>query len=169
MIHGEDGGGHAAEAQRGPWGQTVKRSCGVFVLLAVLPWVAVAGDAQTHFTVTAYVPPRVSLEHIVHPAQVAVSARDIARGYLDLAAVYRVSSNDPAGYIVRLAPRTGLTRSIEVSGLATPVVMGDEVVEVSQPAALRPQELSLSFRLLLGAAAVPGTYDMPVHLVVRAL
>jgi len=134
-----------------------------------MPRVAVAGDAQAHFTVTAYVPPRASLERIVHPAQVAVSMRDIARGYLDLAAVYRVSSNDPAGYVVRLAPRTGLTRAIEVSGLATPVVMRDEVVEVAQPAALRPQELSLNFRLLLDAAAVPGTYELPVHLVVRAL
>jgi hypothetical protein len=147
----------------------MKRSCGVFVLCAVMPWVAVAGETSSHFTVTAYVPPRASLERIVHPARFAVSARDIARGYLDLAAVYRVSSNDPAGYVVRLAPRIGLTRSIEVSGLATPVVMGDEVVEVSQPSALRPQELSLNFRLLLDEAAVPGTYDLPVHVVVGAL
>lgn len=134
-----------------------------------MPVVARAGEARSQIAVTAYVPPRASLERIVQPAQFSISRDDISRGFIDLAAVYRVSNNDPAGYVVRLAPRVGLTRAIEVTGLATRVVMADDVVEVSQPAALRPQELRLGFRLLFDGSAVPGTYDVPVVVAVRTL
>jgi hypothetical protein len=98
-----------------------------------------------------------------------VSGDDVARGYLDVAAAYRVSSNDPSGYMVRLAPRTGLTRMVEVGGLSTPIVMTDQSVEVVQPAALRPQTLALRFRLMLNEKAVPGTYAMPVQVSVSTL
>ena len=66
------------------------------------------------------------------PARAAVDFRryDVERGYVDVAAAYRVSSNDPSGYMVRLAPRIGLTRSVEVAGLSSPIVMTDQVVEV---------------------------------------
>jgi len=99
----------------------------------------------------------------------SVSPGDVARGYLDVDAAYRVSSNDPSGYMVRLAPRTGLTRSVEVAGLSSPIVMTDQVVEVVQPAARRPQRLDLRFRLVLAENAVPGTYSMPVQVSVSVL
>jgi hypothetical protein len=119
--------------------------------------------------VSAYVTARASIDSDAQPTQFTVSAGDIERGYVDLAAVYRVSNNDPAGYMVRLAPRVGLTRAIEVTGLASSVVVRDDVVDVSQPAALRPQDLRLGFRLLLDDAAVPGTYSWPVQLQAYAL
>ncbi len=99
----------------------------------------------------------------------SVSLDDVARGYLDVDAAYRVSSNDPSGYMVRLVPRTGLTSSVEVAGLSTPIVMTDQSVEVIQPAALRPQTLALRFRLVLNDNAVPGTYAMPVQVSVSVL
>lgn len=134
-----------------------------------MPAAAVAGEARTQFRVTAYVAARASLEQIAQPSTVTVSGQDLERGYVDVAATYRVSSNDPAGYMVRLAPRVGLTRAIEVTGLATPVVVRDDVVDVSQPAALQPRELRLGFRLVLDEAAVPGTYSWPVQLQAYAL
>ncbi len=140
-----------------------------FVLLAVMPQVTAAGDVHARFTVSAYVAPHVTLKTVSQPAELSVSSEDISRGYLDVAAVYRVQNNDPAGYMIRLAPRVGLTSAIEVSGLASSVVMRDEVVEVLQPAALRAQELALRFRLLLDVAARPGTYTMPVHVAVTSL
>jgi hypothetical protein len=139
------------------------------IVVSAMPVAAVAGEARAQFTVTAHVTPRASIESIVQPEQFAVSAEDVDRGYVDLAAVYRVSSNDPAGYLVRLVPRVGLTRAIEVNGFASPVIVRDDVVDVSQPAALRPQDLRLSLRLLLDAAAVPGTYEWPVQLAAYAL
>ncbi len=138
-------------------------------MVSAMPVAAVGGEARAQFRVSAYVTARASIESVAEPAQFSVSTGDIERGYVDLAAVYRVSSNDPTGYLVRLAPRVGLTRAIEVTGLASPAVVRDDVVDVSQPAALRPQDLRLSFRLLLGEAAVPGTYSWPVQLQAYAL
>jgi hypothetical protein len=99
----------------------------------------------------------------------SVSPGDVARGYLDVDAAYRVSSNDPSGYMVRLVPRIGLTSSVEVAGLSMPIVMTDQSVEVIQPAARRPQTLALRFRLVLNDDAVPGTYAMPVQVSVSVL
>ena len=134
------------------------------MLFSAMPVTALGGEARAQFAVTAYVTARASIESVAQPTQFSVSTSDLERGFVDLAAVYRVSSNDPAGYMVRLAPRVGLARAIEVTGLATPVVVRDDVVDVSQPAALQPRELQLGFRLLLHEAAVPGTYSWPVHL-----
>lgn len=140
-----------------------------FVLLAVMPQVTVAGDVRARFTVSAYVAPHVTLKTVSQPAELSVSGEDISRGYLDVAAVYRVQNNDPAGYMIRLAPRVGLASAIEVSGLASNVMVRDEVVEVLQPAALRAQELELRFRLLLDADAQPGTYAVPVYVAATSL
>jgi len=147
----------------------MKRWVGVFVLLIGTPLVAGSGDLRAQFAVTATVSPRASVEPLSQPALLSISEDDVQRGYVDVAAAYRVSSNDPSGYMVRLAPRIGLTRSVEVAGLSTPIVMTDHVVEVVQPAARRPQQLDLRFRLVLGENAVPGTYAMPVQLSVATL
>ena len=145
------------------------RCLAALVLSSVVPVTATAAEVRGQFAVTAYVTARASIETVAQPTQFSVSAGDLERGYVDLAATYRVSSNDPAGYMVRLAPRVGLTRAIEVTGLATPVVVRDDVVDVSQPAALQPRELRLGFRLVLDEAAVPGTYSWPVQLQAYAL
>jgi len=148
----------------------MKPGVGVVVLLvATTPLAAGAGELRTQFSVTATVSPRASVEPLSQPAQLSISRVDVERGYVDVAAAYRVSSNDPSGYLVRLAPRTGLTRAVEVAGLSTPVVMTDQSVEVIQPAALRPQTLALRFRLVLNDQAVPGTYAMPVQVSVSVL
>jgi hypothetical protein len=141
----------------------------VVLLVATTPLAAGAGELRTQFSVTATVSPRASVEPLSQPAQLSISRVDVERGYVDVAAAYRVSSNDPSGYLVRLAPRTGLTRAVEVVGLSTPIVMTDQSVEVIQPAALRPQTLALRFRLVLNDKAVPGTYAMPVQVSVSVL
>jgi hypothetical protein len=141
----------------------------VVLLVATTPLAAGAGELRTQFSVTATVSPRASVEPLTQPAQLSISEVDVERGYVDVAAAYRVSSNDPSGYMVRLAPRVGLTRSVEVAGLSSPIVMTDQVVEVVQPAARRPQRLDLRFRLVLDDSAVPGTYAMPVQVSVATL
>jgi hypothetical protein len=148
----------------------MKPGVGVVVLLvATTPLAAGAGELRTQFSVTATVSPRASVEPLTQPGQLSISQVDVERGYVDVAAAYRVSSNDPAGYMVRLAPRVGLTRSVEVAGLSSPIVMTDQIVEVVQPAARRPQRLDLRFRLVLDDGAVPGTYAMPVQVSVATL
>jgi hypothetical protein len=138
-------------------------------LLATIPVAASAGDVRAAFAVSASVSARASLEAVVQPPVLAVSDEDVARGYVDVAAVYRVSNNDPAGYLLRLAPRAGLTSSIEVTGLASPVVMGQDVVEVTEPAALQARDLNLQFRFVLDPAVPAGVYPVPVLVSVTTL
>ena len=146
------------------------RACiAALILLAAIPTAADAGDVRANFVVSAVVPARASLEAVVQPALLSVSEDDVARGYVDVAAVYRVRNNDPAGYLLRLVPLIGLTSTIEISGLATPVVMRDEVVEVTQPAALQARDLSLRFRLTLDPGATSGVYPMPLQVSVATL
>jgi hypothetical protein len=147
----------------------MRRWIAALMLFSAMPVTALGGEVRAQFAVTAYVAPRASIENVAQPTQFSLSEGDIERGYVDLAAVYRVSSNSPAGYMVRLSPRVGLTRAIHVTGLATPVVVREDVVDVSQPAAPRPRELRLGFRLVLEEAAVPGTYSWPVQLQAYAL
>lgn len=140
------------------------RTCiAAFALLAAIPLAANGGDVRASFVVSAFVPARASLEAVTGPVQLLVSEQDVARGYLEVAAVYRVRNNDPAGYLLRLDPRTGLTRSIEVSGLETQVVMRDELVEVYRACAGEPEDLTLEYRFVLEPDAQPGTYELPIH------
>jgi hypothetical protein len=138
-------------------------------LLATIPVAAGAGDVRAVFAVSASVSARASLDAVVQPSVLAVSDEDVARGYVDVAAVYRVRNNDPAGYLLRLAPRAGLTSSIEVTGLASPVVMGQDVVEVAEPAALQARDLNLQFRFVLDPAVPAGVYPVPVQVSVTTL
>jgi hypothetical protein len=147
----------------------VKSFLAALALLAAIPMAAHAGDARAILTVSATVPARASLEAISQPMALAVSEDDVARGYVDVAAVYRVRNNDPAGYLLRLEPRTGLTSSIEVNGLGSAVSMGQDIVEVTQPAALQARELDLSFRFRLDPDVPAGVYPMPVQVSVTTL
>jgi hypothetical protein len=47
--------------------------------------------------------------------------------------------------------------------------MREDVVEVTQPAALQARDLSLRFRLTLDPGATSGVYPMPVQVSVATL
>lgn len=134
-----------------------------------MPVAALGGEARAQFAVTAYVAPRVSVSTVRQPEALTVSAEDVRRGYVDVHAIYRVQGNDPAGYLVRLAPRTGIGSAVEVQGLASPVVLRDEIVEVVQPGTRTAQQLSLRIRVRLDPAAQAGIYALPVHFAVTTL
>jgi hypothetical protein len=150
-------------------GTRVRACIAALFLLAAIPTAADAGDVRTNFVVSAVVPARASLEAVTQPALLSVSEDDVARGYLEVAAVYRVRNNDPAGYLLRLVPLIGLASAIEVSGLATSVMMREDMVEVTQPAALQARDLNLRFRLTLDPGATTGVYPMPVQVSVATL
>lgn len=130
---------------------------------------AIAGPAQASFTVSAVVPVRVTLTALEQPAELAISAADLARGYKDVAATYRVSYNDRRGYLLSLSPRIGVTREVEVQGLDTPLVMREESVEVVRPGPPGSHDLALGFRFVLHPAAAPGRYPLPVLVTARPL
>lgn len=134
-----------------------------FAYLVAMPAVALAGDARVQFTVMATVAAHVSLEAVSQPAVLSVTEADVARGYVDVTASYHVRNNDPAGYVVRLEPAAGFATSVVIAGLASPVVLRDEVVEVTEAAALVPRALNLSFRIMLRPDLRAGDYGVPLR------
>jgi len=90
------------------------------------------------------------------PSQLMLSAEDVERGYKDVSARYQVRHNDPNGYLLHLAPRIGLTRQIEVRGLATPVQLGDADLAIRQSSGGRLHDFELAFRFVLDPAVRPA-------------
>jgi hypothetical protein len=149
----------------------MKGSAGAIALMLVLATAApaTAGQARASFTVSVVVPARVTLTALDEPSALEVSAADVERGYTEVAATYRVSHNDRRGYLLSLLPRRGLTREIQVQGLVTALVMGNEPVEVVQPGPPGSHQLDLAFRFVLDPALVPGRYPLPVLVRAAAL
>jgi hypothetical protein len=142
---------------------------GVVALAALLAGPALADQARARFTVSAVVPKRVTLTALEQPAQLTLSVEDIERGYKDVSARYQVRYNDSHGYLLHLAPRIGLTRQIEVRGLASEVVLGDADLAIRQASAGRLHDFELAFRFVLDPAARPGSYALPVHVTAAPL
>ena len=142
----------------------MRQRLGAVPILALATVVAVQGEAsQAPFVVRATVPPRVMLEPVDAPARLHLSRADIERGYKDVAARYVVRQNTDRGWLLRLTPRLGITRQVEVRGLSAPVVLHDEGVEVYQPRTTGPRPLAVEYRFLLRPDALPGSYELPIH------
>ena len=135
------------------------------VLIALLTATAAQADTrQAQFEVRVTVAPRITLAAVEEPARIDVTPADIARGYVDVSARYRVESNSRRGWLLQLAPRTGLADRVEVQGFANPVVVGDEGVELYRAPAGRGEEFALGYRVVLKPDARPGRYAPPLHL-----
>ena len=134
------------------------------LVLAMASCPASGEQGRAQFTVAVTVPVRVVLEVIEQPTELTLSAEDVARGYKEVSARYRISHNDRNGYLLRIAPRSDLARYIEVRGLGANVVLSDDGVDIAQPGDDFQQELALTFHFELSEASHPGTFDLPVSL-----
>lgn len=145
------------------WGST-RGSTGALALAALLAAPALADRGQGPFEVSVTVPPQVTLESLDAPSLLAITADDVARGYKDISARYRVRHNVRRGYLLQIAPRSGLAREVRVSGLGAEVVLHDEAAEIHRSGEAFEQELALGFRFVLAAGVHPGTFELPVQL-----
>ncbi len=142
----------------------MQHSIGALVLAASLANPVWADQRQTGFSVGVTVPVRVTLEVVEQPAELTLTETDIARGYKDVSARYRVSCNDRRGFVLRIAPRSSITQHVEIQGLGANVVLRDAAIEIAQqPRAARVQNLALEFRFVLNSSTVPGTAALPVQ------
>jgi hypothetical protein len=139
------------------------RSSIAALILAIASCPVSAEQGRAQFAVAVTVPVRVLLEVIEQPTEITLSAADVARGYKDVSARYRVRHNDRHGYLLQIAPRTGITSRIEVHGLGAAMALRDEVVDVRRSGDAFEQELSLEFRFVLDASVRPGTFELPVN------
>jgi hypothetical protein len=139
------------------------RSIGAMMLAAALANPASADQRQAGFQVGVTVPVRVTLEVVEQPTQLALTDEDVARGYKDVSARYRVRYNDRRGYLLRLAPRLGVTQYVEVRGLGGNIVLREAAIDISRAGAAFLQDLALEFHFVLDPSASPGIVELPVH------
>ena len=140
------------------------RSLGAVLLLALVAGASARADTeQAQFVVQATVSARATIEAVEQPTHLTVSAEDVARGYKDVSARYAVESNTVRGWLLRLSPRIGVTRHVEVRGLYRTVVLQGESVEIYQSRAPEPRDLELDYRFVLSPNVEPGSYELPVY------
>ncbi|MCU0976964.1 MAG: hypothetical protein MUC71_11740 [Steroidobacteraceae bacterium] len=142
----------------------MRRSLGVVLILAITAAGARAETGQAQLSVQATVPARVTLEAVEHPDRLDLSQADIERGYKQVSARYVVRENTARGWLLRLSPRIGLTRHVEIHGLSRPLLLQADSVEVYQPPARGAQALALDYRFVLDPDARPGSYALPIHI-----
>lgn len=133
-------------------------------LVAVTAAPVLADVQRTRFGVTVQVVGRATLEAVDVPAAVTLSADDLMQGYKDFEARYRVHTARLGQYVLTIAPRAGITESVEVMGLGSPVTIGTSDVALYQPAVAGAGELTVRFRLQLRPGLAAGRYAFPVAL-----
>jgi len=139
-----------------------RAACAV-LLCALAVGMPARAQQQARFAVTAVVPARTTLTVIDEPAALALSSGDVQRGYKDVVARYRVSSNTAQGWLLCLSPPLGVAERIEVRGLSADLVLEDAAVEVYQPRSPEPVDVALEYRLILEPTVRPGAYALPVR------
>jgi hypothetical protein len=135
-----------------------------------VPLTAAAAD-EAKLTVTATVLKRASLKVLAQPTAVVVTAADIARGYVDVAAPAHVAvqSNTP-GYLLDFASVGDFMRQIVVRGLGADVQLSPAGGLVTQTAPGNVKTtLALGFRFVLSETAQPGAYPWPMRLAAQPL
>lgn len=153
----------------------VTRSALVGVALVGLVAVSfTAGAAENKLTVSATVLKHASLQVVSQPGSVAVTAADIARGYVDVpsTAQIMVKSNTQEGYLLTFTSRGDFFRQALVRGLGNDVQLGPDGGGVAQKTTGRGMtrtELDLGFRFVLAASAQQGVYAWPMHVSVQPL
>jgi len=149
----------------------------VFVLAlgsVSVPGVAIAGSNEAKLQVSATILKYASLQVLAQPASVAVTADDIARGYVDvpMPAQVAVQSNTQGGYMLMFDSQGEFLRQTLVKGLDTDVQLGASGGGVAQRAAGRGMSkavLALGFRFVLSESAREGVYAWPMRMSVTPL
>lgn len=131
----------------------------LLLLVAAFPLGAARADTvSATLRVSATVLPHVRLQQ--DTAAVDITPADIQRGYRDVSRRYALVTNEPERVLLQLNPRLGLTDGVEIAGLSTPLRLAESPLEISQGFG---REFTLTYRLWLKAAAMPGRYALPVQ------
>lgn len=131
-----------------------------------------AATLQSQIAVSAVVPAQTVAKLVQQPAEITITDADIARGFIDVAigSQLRVTSNNPAGYVVDFFSRLPIFTSVRISSAGGSADLGSDggaIVERGQHG--RDLPLNLSYRFNLVASVQPGTYAFPLALNVRPL
>jgi hypothetical protein len=128
--------------------------------------------ARSQIAVTAFVPAQTVAKLVQQRSEITITDADIARGYVEIPAAsqLRVTSNNPAGYIVDFFSRLAIFTSVRISSAGGSADLGPDggtIIERGRQG--RDMSLDLSYRFNLAAQVQPGTYAWPLALNVRPL
>jgi hypothetical protein len=128
--------------------------------------------ARSQIAVTAFVPAQTVGKLVQQPAEITITDADIARGYVEIPAAsqLRVTSNNPAGYVIDFFSRLPIFTSVRVSSTGGGADLGPDggtIIERGRQG--RDIPLNLSYRFNLAAQVQPGTYAWPLALNIRPL
>ena len=151
--------------------QIVYGAMTTLVASSIVPTVDAAA-VRGQIAVTAVVPAQTIGQLVEQTSQITVTAQDIARGYVEAPAAsqLRVTSNNPAGYIIDFFSRLPIFTSVRVSSTGGSADLGpDGGAIIERGSKGRDMPLHLSYRFNLAANVLPGTYAWPLALNVRPL
>jgi hypothetical protein len=145
--------------------------CSTLAVSTIAPAVE-AAQQRSQIAVTAYVPAQAVGQVVQQPSEITITDSDIARGYVDVpvGSQLRVTSNNPAGYVIDFFTRLPIFRGVRVSnanGTADLGPDGGTIIERGQMGRNLP--LNLAYRFMLASSVQPGTYAWPLALNVRPL
>ena len=129
-------------------------------------------SARASFSVGAVVLARAGIAATDVPATLLISARDVARGFVDVehAARLTVLNTSSVGYALEVLTLTPLFSGIEVRGTGADVSLdatGGSIVQRGRRGTSIP--LALGFRFVLAPGIAPGSYPWPLGFSVRPL
>jgi hypothetical protein len=150
---------------------TFAAMCSTLAVSTIAPAVE-AAQAKSQIAVTAVVPSQALGQVVQQPSQITITDSDIARGYIEVLAgsQLRVTSNNPAGYVIDFFTRLPIFSSVRVTngnGSADLGPEGGTIIERGQMGRNLP--LALTYRFVLASSVQPGTYAWPLALNVRPL
>lgn len=128
---------------------------------------ALANDKAT-LTVVARVLPFTRVEILSAPTSLGIGRQDVERGYVDVDVPVQlaVTSNDPRGVLLMLAPMSDYIERADVTGLGGSVLLGRNGGFVPLPSAGPGRQrttYSLRFRLFLAGNTPAGLHPWPIH------
>ena len=135
---------------------------------------AVASENERKLQVSATIAKHASLQVLMQPSSIVVTADDIARGYVDVPspAQVAVQSNTQSGYMLLFESQGEYLRQTLVKGLSTDLQLGASGGGVAQRSVGRGMSktlLDLGFRFVLSDSAQQGVYAWPMRLSVTPL
>jgi hypothetical protein len=125
-------------------------------------------DSRATLTVSAHVLPFTRVQVVSTPGALTIAAQDVARGYVDVQTPVQLSitSNDPRGVLLMMAPMSEWIERADVSGLGGNVLLGRDGGFVPVPSAGPGRQQtahSLQFRLFLAKDTPPGVHAWPIQ------
>ena len=149
---------------------TFAAMCSTLAVSTIVPSAEAA--QRSEIAVSATVPAQAIGQIVQQPSEITITDTDVAQGYVDVPAgsQLRVTSNNPAGYVIDFFTRLPIFRSVRVSNASGSADLGPEggtIIERGQHGRNLP--LSLTYRFMLAASAQAGTYAWPLAMNVRPL